>query len=39
MLVPPSSVGVLGSIGGGGEGLEDGDVGLGGVVAEGVLCQ
>lgn len=36
MLVPAGGVGVLGGVGGGGEGLEDGDVGLrGGVAKEG----
>lgn len=33
MLVPPGSVGVLGGVGGGGDGLEAGNVGLGGRVA------
>lgn len=33
VLVPPSGVGVLGRIGGGGEGLEGDNVGLGGRVA------
>lgn len=35
VLVPPGGVGVLGSVGGGGDGLEDGNISLGGVVSSG----
>jgi hypothetical protein len=37
VLVPPGGVGVLGGVRGGGEGLERGNVGLGGRVAVGMV--